>query len=87
MRDITQPPHICTIDPITLGLGGLALGGLAAGAATSGGGGSTPTPTAPPPQAPPQQKPLAKPTQQQPSFIGGIPAPPQATGQKTLLGQ
>jgi hypothetical protein len=90
MRDITQPPGICTLDPITLGAA--ALGGLGA---TLFGGGNKPsaaaTPQAPPPQAQAPSQPTAKP--QPPSgmagassFMGTIPTPPP-TGQKTLLGQ
>lgn len=85
-----SPKTTCSVDPITLT--GLALAG-AAGAAgsalTSSGGGSAPTPApaSPPPQAPAQKTPAPKTAAQQPTFIGGVPAPPPSTGQKTLLGQ
>jgi hypothetical protein len=82
MRDITQPPHICSIDPVSAALGGILP------ALFGGGNKSTPAPTpaTPPPQAPPQQKPQGKQNTQQPTFMGGIPTPPPSTGQKTLLG-
>lgn len=88
--DFTSP--LCSLDPISLT--GLALGGLfgAGASAFSGGGGGggsapTPTPAAPPPAAPAQKTPQPKQQAQQSSFIGGVPAPPPSTGQKTLLGQ
>ena len=83
MRDHSQPPHICSIDPISAAVGGIIP-------ALFGGGGkqqAAPTPEAPPPQAPPPQKPQGKQGVQQPTFMGGIPTPPPSTGQKTLLGQ
>jgi hypothetical protein len=83
MRDITQPPHICSIDPLSAALGGILP-------ALFGGGGKesapAPTPAAPPPQAPPQKSPAPKQNTQQPTFMGGIPTPPPTSGQKTLLG-
>jgi hypothetical protein len=82
MRDITQPPHICSIDPVSAALGGILP------ALFGGGNKSTtaPTPAAPPPQAPPQKTPAPKQNTQQPTFTGGIPTPPPTSGQKTLLG-
>lgn len=82
MRDITQPPHVCSIDPLSAVVGGILP-------ALFGGGGKSspaPTPQAPPPQAPAQKTPAPKQTQQQPSFMGGIPTAPATAGQKTLLG-
>jgi hypothetical protein len=84
MRDITQPPHICFIDPVSAMLGGIIP-------AMFGGGGDkpppAPTPVAPPPQAPPPSSPQSKKAVQQPTFLGGVPTPPPSTGQKSLLGQ
>ena len=96
MRDLTQSPHICSVDPITLT--GLALAGLAGGAAAglAGGGSSAApaaTPAAPPPPtaaAPPASNPLGqakKPQAAQQSFIGAAATPNTQSGQKTLLGQ
>ncbi len=91
MRSHDEPAGLCSVDPISLGIGALGLvGGLAASSAL--GGGSAPaaaTPQAPPPQAPPQKTPQVKPQTSSgaSSFIGGVPTPPQSTGQKTLLGQ
>jgi len=83
MRDITQDPRWCSIDPLSAAIGGIIP------AMFGGGDGSTPQPApqAPPPQAAPAQKPQGKQNQQQPTFMGGIPTPPPSTGQKTLLGQ
>lgn len=86
-------PHLCSVDPFSMSaLGALALGGLgAAGASVAGGGGGSapPDPAAPPPQAPPSKAPLPKQNTQSAgsSFLGTVPAPPQSTGSKSLLGQ
>ncbi len=90
MRPHDEPYGLCSIDPISLGIGALGLvGGLAASSAMGGGGGQAAAqPAAPPPQAPPQKTPQVKPQGNNAStFVGGVPAPPQNTGQKTLLGQ
>lgn len=88
MRDLTQDPRWCSVDPVSMAIGTVAS---LVGSAFAGGNDAPPAPTsspaAPPPQAPPQTKAQAKPTQQQPTFMGGIPTPPPSTGQKTLLGQ
>jgi hypothetical protein len=80
--------RVCSVDPISLGIG--AIAGIAGGL-FGGGGNDAPapaTPQAPAPQAPPQKTPQVKPQSNNAStFIGGVPAPPQNTGQKTLLGQ
>ena len=86
MRDITQAPHICSIDPLSAAVGGILP-------ALFGGGGNKPAPApepvAPPPQAPPPRAPAPKQSSSTPgsSFIGGVPTPPPSTGGKTLLGQ
>jgi len=84
MRDITEPYGLCNLDPISAAVGGIIP------ALFSGGGSSqqsAPAPQAPPPQAPPAKSPAPKQNTQQPTFMGGIPTPPPASGQKTLLGQ
>jgi hypothetical protein len=95
MKPIDQSPHICSLDPVTLG--GLAIGALAGGgtalAANALGGGAGAAPTPAPQQAtpPPQQQPTgAKPTPQSQAstFLGAAATPqPVQSGQKTLLGQ
>jgi hypothetical protein len=88
MRDITQPPHVCSVDPISAVVGGLIP-------ALFGGGGNkgasaAPAPVAPPQPVPPPQAPdtgVKSTLPQKPTFIGGVPTPPAQTGQKTLLGQ
>jgi hypothetical protein len=83
--DLTEfAPLRCSIDPISAAVGGIATGvmGLMGG---GGGGEAAATPAAPPPQAPAQKTPEKKP-QTQSTFVGGVPAPPPSTGQKTLLG-
>jgi hypothetical protein len=82
MRDITQPPHICSIDPMSAVLGGILPALFGGGSKQQ----TAPTPAAPPPQAPPQKSPAPKQNTQQPTFMGGIPTPPPTSGQKTLLG-
>ena len=82
-----SPDLHCYIDPLSAAVGGILP------ALFGGGGGdkqTAPTPEAPPPQAPPASKPQGKTNATSASgssCIGGIPTPPQATGQKTLLGQ
>ncbi len=85
MRDITQSPHLCSLDPISAAVGGILP-------ALFGGGGKSepaPTPQAPPPQAAPAKTPPPKQNTSTPgsSFIGGVPTPPPSTGGKSLLGQ
>lgn len=82
MRDLTQDPRWCTVDPISAAIGGIIP-------AMFGGGSkpAAPTPEAPPPQAAPATKPQGKQNTQQPTFMGAIPTPPPSTGNKTLLGQ
>lgn len=82
MRDLTEDPRWCYIDPLSAAVGGILP-------ALFGGGKSEPAPApeAPPPQAAPQKAPAPKQSTQQPTFMGGIPTPPPSTGQKTLLGQ
>ena len=95
MRDLSQSPHICSVDPITLtGLALAAVGGAtAATAASSGSSAPAPvTPSAPAPAAaaPPASNPLGqakKPQAAQQSFIGAAATPNTQSGQKTLLGQ
>lgn len=91
--------YLCSVDPITLT--GLALGGLVGGMMGSKGSAlaaAAPTPQAPPAppaSAPAQQQPVGSrnavgnntPRGATPTFIGGMPAPPTQSGQKTLLGQ
>jgi hypothetical protein len=89
MRDITQPPHICCIDPMTA-FSAAAMGAIPA---LFGGGNkpaAAPTPEAPPAPPPPESAPMGQkkqPGQSGASFIGSVPTPPSSTGSKTLLGQ
>jgi hypothetical protein len=88
MRDISTSPHICFVDPMTLGAA--ALGGVFS-TLFSGGSSSSPatSPATPPPQPPPQAQPQsAAPKKQNPqsTFVGNVPTPPPSTGSKTLLG-
>lgn len=87
MRPHDQPAGLCSLDPLSLALGGIATGIGSLFGGSGGGGGSAPAPEAPPPQAPPQKTPQVKPQHSQSTFVGGVPAPPPNVGQKTLLGQ
>jgi hypothetical protein len=88
---------LCSIDPISLILGGIGLAaGAAAGGVFSGGGGDGGVRPTQPAAAKPAQQPVgSKPSQTktQPSFLAGASMLPQAQGAggagsgKTLLGQ